>query len=58
MLIGINSRQADKLSSFFFDLAKGVALGILGLSVTVSNVSQITKLLNIFAGLFLLNEND
>lgn len=69
MLIGISSKQADRLSGFFFDIAKGIALGVFGLSITTSNISLFTLILNIFVGvfmvylcvrvgMFLLDEND
>jgi hypothetical protein len=69
MLVSINSKQADRLSNFFFDVAKGIVLGTFGLSITASGISLFTLILNIFAGvfmvylcvrvgMFLLNEND
>lgn len=69
MLVGINSKQAGRLSSFFFDVAKGIALGIFGLSITTPDISLFALISNIFigmfmiylcvkVGMFLLNEND
>lgn len=54
MLTGINSRQADKLSNFFFDIAKGFVLGIAGLSVSGVEISFYSRFTNILVGIIVI----
>ena len=38
MKTALNLEQTDKLSDFFFDIAKGIVLGILGFSVSFTDI--------------------
>ena len=42
-----NMKQADSLASFFYDLAKGITLGIFGFSNIPTNTTFIIKIINI-----------
>jgi len=50
MLAALNSKQTDKLSIFFFDIAKGVVLGIIGFSVSGVNIPVYLRFINVFLG--------
>lgn len=50
MLVSINSKQADRLSNFFFDVAKGMLLATIGLSVSGDGISVYLRFVNIFLG--------
>lgn len=54
MFSGINSKQADKLSNFFFDIAKGVVLATIGFSVYGDGVSLYLRFVNIFLGIIVV----
>lgn len=53
MGILLNSRQADGLANFFFDVGKGVVLGSLGFSAVISKMPFPLRLLNVLGGLAL-----
>ena len=54
MLAVLNSKQTDKLSNFFFDIAKGIVLGIIGFSVSGTNIPVYFRFINIFSGIIVV----
>lgn len=54
MLTALNSKQADKLSNFFFDIAKGFVLGIAGLSVSGVEISLYLRFINVLVGIVVI----
>ena len=50
----LNFNQANKLADFFFDLGKGIALGVLGLSIGFSDLPFAIKFFSTLVGVFVV----
>jgi hypothetical protein len=50
----LNFRQASKLADFFFDIAKGLVLGIVGFSLSGSGVPIYLRFISVLAGVVVI----